>query len=256
MHSECVQSAFRVRSECVQSVFRVCSTCCQIICFQHYCQDCCQDCFQYCYQDLLPRLLSRLLSILLSRLFSRLLSIFVAKIVVNIVVKIVVKIGCQDCCQLLSCYQDFCQDCYCFRSPLLQILLHMSPLKINFFQMPFSQIIVKPFHFWFPGLIQPSPSFVKSVSQLCQIFVKYFSFPFSSGCFFLQSTFNPAQVLLNLCQMYFKHLSNICQIFFLWIFLYAINIESGPSFIKSLSNLFQTFVKSLSNHCQIQILFP
>ena len=56
--------------------------------------------------------------------------------------------------------------------------------------------------------------------------------------------------------MYFKHLSNICQIFFLWMFLYAINIESGPSFIKALSNLFQTFVKSLSNHCQIQILFP
>ena len=169
MCSECVQSVFRVRSECVQSVFRVCSTCCQIICFQYYCQDCCQDCFQYCYQDLLPRLLSRLLSILLSRLFSRLLSIFVAKIFVNIVV----KIGCQDCCQLLSCYQDFCQDCYCFRSPLLQILLHMSPLKNHLFSDDIFSNYCQTLSFLVSWINSTQPKF-------CQIFVTTLSniFPF------------------------------------------------------------------------------
>ena len=162
-----------MRSECVQSVFRVCSTCCQIICFQYYCQDCCQDCFQYCYQDLLPRLLSRLLSILLSRLFSRLLSIFVAKIFVNIVVKIVVKIGCQDCCQLLSCYQDFCQDCYCFRSPLLQILLHMSHLKNHLFSDDIFSNYCQTLSFLVSWINSTQPKF-------CQIFVTTLSniFPF------------------------------------------------------------------------------
>ena len=99
--------------------------------------------------------------------------IFLAKIFVNIVVKIVVKIGCQDCCQLLSCYQDFCQDCYCFRSPLLQILLHMSPLKNHLFSDDIFSNYCQTLSFLVSWINSTQPKF-------CQIFVTTLSniFPF------------------------------------------------------------------------------
>ena len=58
-----------------------------------------------------------------------------------------------------------------------------------------------------------SLSFVKSFLNLCQIFVKHFSFSVSSERFLMQPNFNSAPILSNLCQIFAKSLSNLCQIF-------------------------------------------
>ena len=49
--------------------------------------------------------------------------------------------------------------------------------------------------------------------NLCQIFVKHFSFSVSSERFLMQPNFNSAPILSNLCQIFAKSLSNLFWIF-------------------------------------------